>query len=70
MGYADSPVFDDDIPEADAVEQLTPVDVGNDDDAALTPVRVRLSPYAEADEADLIEQAIVVPLDDDLEFDR
>lgn len=70
MNYAGDHVFDDDTPIADAVDQLIPVDVGDDDDAALDPVRMRLSPYAEADETDLIEQAIVVPLDDDLQFDR
>ena len=53
-----------------AVEQLTPVTVDDDDDAALSPGRVRISPFTEADEADLLEQAIAVPLDDDLEFDR
>ncbi|GAB5899169.1 hypothetical protein [Mycolicibacterium mageritense] len=62
--------FDDDAPEADAVEQLTPVTVDDDDDAALSAGRVRISPFTEADEADLLEQAIAVPLDDDLEFDR
>lgn len=62
--------FDDDAPEADAVEQLTPVTVDDDDDSALSSTRVRISPSAEADEGDLLEQAIVVPFDDELEFDR
>lgn len=62
--------FDDDAPEADAVEQLTPVTVDDDDDAALSLGRVRISPSSEADEADVLEQAIAVPFDDDLEFDR
>lgn len=68
MTYARRHVFDDSAAEADAVEQLTPTT--DDDDAAMGLDRVRLSPYTEADEADLIEQAIVVPLDDDLEIDR
>lgn len=61
-------IFDDSAAEADALEQLTPT--VDDDDASMGPDRVRLSPYAEADEADLIEQAIVVPLEDDLYIDR
>ncbi len=57
----------DDAPEADVAEQLTPVvDAGEDDtwQAALADARDR-----EANEADLIEQAIAVP-DDDSEFER
>lgn len=68
MTYADNGAFDDDAPEADAVEQLTPVNV--DDEDMSESSRVRISPDADADEADLIEQATVVPIDDDLDFDR
>jgi hypothetical protein len=68
MTYAGNRTFDDDAPEADAVEQLTPVSVDDDDMAELG--RVRISPDADADEADLIEQATVVTFDDDLDFDR
>lgn len=60
--------FGDDAPEADVVEQLIPIDVGDEDkwrDAA----RVTSARDWEASEADLIEQAIAVP-DDDSEFDR
>jgi hypothetical protein len=42
-----------------------PVDTDNDD-AGLDPLEIG----AEADEADLIEQAIAVPLGDDDGFDR
>lgn len=68
MTDAGNRTFDDDAPEADAVEQLTPVNV--DDDDMLDPGQVRISPDTDADEADLIEQATVVPFDDDLDFDR
>jgi hypothetical protein len=68
MTYAGDRNFDDDAPEADAVEQHTPVAV---DDEEMTELgRVRISPDADADEGDLIEQATAVPLDDDLDFDR
>lgn len=68
MTYAGNRIFDDDAPEADAVEQLTPVTV--DDEEMSEPDQVRISPDADADEADLIEQATAVPFDDDLDFDR
>ncbi|ART69907.1 hypothetical protein BTO20_16155 [Mycobacterium dioxanotrophicus] len=68
MTYAGNRTFDDDAPEADAVEQLTPVTVDDDDMSELG--RVRISPDTDADEADLIEQATAVPFDDDLDFDR
>ncbi|MGV9799345.1 hypothetical protein ACWDTP_14970 [Mycobacterium sp. NPDC003449] len=70
MTHAEDHSFEDFTPEADAVEQLTPISVDEDDDAALSQVRVRVSPSDEADEGDLIEQALVVPLGDDPEFDR
>ncbi len=60
--------FGDDAPEADVVEQHIPIDVSDDDTwrdaASISGERER-----EASEADLIEQAIVVP-DDESEFDR
>ncbi|WP_166905118.1 hypothetical protein [Mycobacterium sp. DL440] len=62
--------FDDDVPEADVVEQLIPVGVDDEDDALSDLRRVRISPDLEATEADLIDQAIVVPLDDESDFDR
>ena len=60
--------FGDDAAEADVVEQLRSIDVSEEDtwrDAA----RVASARDWEANEADLIEQAIAVP-DDDAEFDR
>ena len=68
MTYAANRTFEDDAPIADAVEQLTPVNI--DDDDLLDPGQVRISTDTDADEADLIEQATVVPFDDDLDFDR
>ena len=59
--------FSQETPEADVVEQLTPVDDNERDtwrDAAeVTAVRW------DANEADLIEQALEVP-DDEADFDR
>lgn len=57
-----------DAPEADAVEQRTPIDV-RDEDTWQEAARVARARDWEANEADLIEQAIAVP-DDDAEFDR
>ena len=59
---------DDDAPEADVVEQLIPIDAG-DEDTWQDAARVTSARDWEASEADLIEQAIAVP-DDDSEFDR
>jgi hypothetical protein len=61
-------VFGDDTPEPDAVEQLIPVDV-SDEDTWQDAAHVTTARDWEASEADLIEQAIAVP-DDDSEFDR
>jgi hypothetical protein len=60
--------FGDDAPEADVVEQLISVDAG-DEDTWREAARVTSARDWEANEADLIEQAIAVP-DDDSEFDR
>ena len=60
--------FGDDAPEADVVEQHMPVDV-SDHDPWRDAARVTDARDWEASEADLIDQAIVVP-DDDSEFDR
>ena len=53
---------------ADVVEQLISVDAG-DEDTWREAARVTSARSWEANEADLIEQAIAVP-DDDSEFDR
>ncbi len=60
--------FGDDVPEADVVEQLISIDVG-DEDTWRDAARVTSARDWEASEADLIEQAIAVP-DDDSDFDR
>jgi hypothetical protein len=68
MTRPDSLAFGEETPEADVVEQRIPVDDAGEDswsDAA----RVNRAHDWEANEADLIEQAIEVP-DDDREFDR
>lgn len=70
MTQAGDRAFDEVVSEGDAIEQLMPVGVDDDEDASLDAVRVRISTYADANEADLIEQALVVPLDDELDFDR
>jgi hypothetical protein len=64
MTDPDGVVFDDDTPEADVVEQLIPVD-DSDEDTGLDVARVRISPDRDASEADLIDQAIAVPLRED-----
>ena len=60
--------FGDDAPEADVAEQLIAVDAG-DEDTWRDVAPVTSARDWEANEADLIEQAIAVP-DDDSEFDR
>jgi hypothetical protein len=57
----------DDVPEGDAVEQHQPVD--EDDEAGLDTDYVTAGDR-EANEADVIEQAFVVPSDDDWTDDR
>lgn len=57
----------DDAPEADAVEQLQPVDP--DDEVGLDTAYVNAG-EREADEADVIEQAYVVSDEDDWDDDR
>lgn len=55
-----------DVPEADRIEQLTPVgdlDTETDPDGDLLPTDVTIT--ANADEADQLEQAMTVPLADD-----
>ena len=68
MTTPDGGAFGDAVPEADVVEQLTPIDV-RDDDTWLEAARVTSARDWDANEADLIEQAIAVP-DDESEFDR
>ncbi|WP_422746818.1 hypothetical protein ACN27E_04290 [Mycobacterium sp. WMMD1722] len=71
MSTPNDPAFGHEATEADVAEQLIPVDV-DDEEGGLDPARVALSRHFDADEADLIEQSIAVPLadDDDPDFDR
>jgi hypothetical protein len=68
MTNPDGVAFGDDAPEADVVEQHIPIDA-SEEDTWREAERVTGERDAEASEADLIEQAIVVP-DDESEFDR
>jgi hypothetical protein len=68
MTKPEGAAFDDEAPEADVVEQHTPVDL-SDEDTWLDTDRVADARDSEANEADLIDQAIVVP-EGDSEFDR
>lgn len=58
----------DEAPEGDAVEQLRPVD--SDDETGLDTDYVAAAGDREANEADVIEQAYVVPTEDDRDDDR
>jgi hypothetical protein len=68
MTNPDGRAFGDESPEADVVEQRIPIDVG-DEETWRDAARVTTARDWDANEADLIEQAIAVP-DDDYEFDR
>ena len=68
MSRPDGPSFGEETPEADFVEQLIPVEA-DDEDTWQEAVRVTSAREGDANEADLIDQAIAVP-DDDLDFDR
>jgi hypothetical protein len=72
MTDPDGPAFGDDTPEADVVEQLIPVETTDgDEDTWREAERVTAAREWEASEADLVDQAIEVPLpDDELDFDR
>ncbi|AMO61252.1 Uncharacterised protein [Mycolicibacterium phlei] len=60
-----------DIPEADAADQRTPVNPDDEDDVFGGVAQIPADRTWEANEADLIEQAIEVPIpeDDDLALD-
>ncbi|BBZ73917.1 hypothetical protein [Mycobacterium paraseoulense] len=58
---------DDEAPEGDAAEQLQPVDF--EDEAGLDTEYLTVADR-EANEADLIEQAYVVPTDDEWDDER
>lgn len=58
---AEPPQVADDVPEADALEQQSVLDVEDVEDVAEEPV----DPQLEADPADVEEQRRVVPVDDE-----
>lgn len=62
FGDDEVPELDEEVPEADAVEQYTRVDPEDPDDPLPLP---GLDPVEEVNEADAAEQARVVPLDED-----
>ena len=60
----------DDIPEADLAEQLIPIDVSADEEG-LDPTQLTNASTMDANPADLIDQAISVPLPaDDYPIDQ
>lgn len=58
----------DEAPEGDAVEQSRPIDF--DDETGLDTDYVAAAADREANEADVIEQAYIVPTEDDRDDDR
>ena len=68
MTHPDGTEFGADAPEADVVEQLSAIDV-TDEDTWHDAASVSSARDWQASEADLIDQAIAVP-QDDAEFDR
>jgi hypothetical protein len=68
MTGADSSQWPYDVPDADLAEQQIPVDAGDDEET--DPSQLVDAGAMEADPADLIDQAISVPLPvDDYEFE-
>lgn len=68
MGNADVVGPQDPVPEADAAEQQRSVDF--DDEAGLDTAYLSDAKDRDANEADVIDQAYIVPLSDDPEIDR
>ena len=64
MTNAEDVPLTEDTPEADVAEQQIPVDL-TVDEAGLDPTHIANRSDAEANLADLIDQAISVPLSDD-----
>ena len=64
MTNAEDVPLTEDTPEADVAEQQIPVDL-TVDEAGLDPTHIANRSDAEADLADLVDQAISVPLSDD-----
>jgi hypothetical protein len=64
MTNAEDVPLTEDKPEADVAEQQIPIDC-TADEAGLDPTHIASRSDAEADLADLVDQAITVPLADD-----
>nr|WP_090277218.1 hypothetical protein [Mycolicibacterium komanii]CRL71349.1 hypothetical protein CPGR_02374 [Mycolicibacterium komanii] len=64
MSTPDGLAFGDAIPEADVADQRTPVDPG-DEDTWKDAAEISAERTWEANEADLVDQAIEVPIPDD-----
>ena len=64
MITAEDARWPDEVPEADLAEQQTPVETG-DDEPGLDPTRLADADTAAADAADLLDQAVSIPLPDD-----
>ena len=64
MNTPDGLAFGDATPDADVAEQHTPVDPG-DEDIWQDAEKISAERMAEANEADLVDQAIEVPIPDD-----
>ena len=62
--YLDDIPLADDVPAADAAEQLQPADVSVED-AGLDTLHVANLIQRDANPADVIDQAIIVPIPDD-----
>ena len=63
----------DEVPEADLIAQRTPIEDTDDDTSTDGTDRLFPTPMAaawDADEADQLEQAIIVPLPEDDDHDR
>ena len=65
--YLDDNPLADDVPGADAVEQEQPADV-NAEDAGLDTSYLANLLQRDANPSDVIDQAIIVPLPDDVAF--
>jgi DNA-binding transcriptional MerR regulator len=66
--YLDDNVLPDDVPAADAAEQLQPVDPSDEDDV-LDVEHVANLVEQDANPSDVIDQAVIVPMSDDRDFD-
>ena len=66
--YLDDNTLPDDVPAADAAEQLQPVDASAED-AVLGLEHAANLMQQGANPSDVIDQAVIVPMPDDRDFD-